>query len=61
MHLIQILSLVLPLNLKLYSEAFKHLRVISQKKKKKKKKHLRAKSNHKSINLHLIFVNFDSI
>lgn len=57
MHLIQILSLVLPLNLKLYSEAFKHLRVISQ----KKKKHLRAKSNHKSINLHLIFVNFDSI
>ena len=37
MHLIQILSLVLPLNLKLYSEAFKHLRVISQKKKKKKK------------------------
>ena len=34
MHLIQILSLVLPLNLKLYSEAFKHLRVISQKKKK---------------------------
>ena len=33
MHLIQILSLVLPLNLKLYSEAFKHLRVISQKKK----------------------------
>ena len=46
MHLIQILSLVLPLNLKLYSEAFKHLR---------------AKSNHKSINLHLIFVNFDSI
>ena len=38
MHLIQILSLVLPLNLKLYSEAFKHLRVISQKKKKKKKK-----------------------
>ena len=60
MHLIQILSLVLPLNLKLYSEAFKHLRVISQKK-KKKKKHLRAKSNHKSINLHLIFVNFDSI
>ena len=60
MHLIQILSLVLPLNLKLYSEAFKHLRVISQKK-KKKKKHLQAKSNHKSINLHLIFVNFDSI
>ena len=60
MHLIQILSLVLPLNLKLYSEAFKHLRVISQKK-KKKKKNLRAKSNHKSINLHLIFVNFDSI
>ena len=59
MHLIQILSLVLPLNLKLYSEAFKHLRVFSQK--KKKKKHLRAKSNHKSINLHLIFVNFDSI
>ena len=59
MHLIQILSLVLPLNLKLYSEAFKHLRVISHK--KKKKKHLRAKSNHKSINLHLIFVNFDSI
>ena len=58
MHLIQILSLVLPLNLKLYSEAFKHLRVISQ---KKKKKHLWAKSNHKSINLHLIFVNFDSI
>ena len=35
MHLKQILSLVLPLNLKLYSEAFKHLRVISQKKKKK--------------------------
>lgn len=58
MHLIQILSLVLPLNLKLYSEAFKHLRLISH---KKKKKHLRAKSNHKSINLHLIFVNFDSI
>ena len=48
MHLIQNtqILLVLPHNLSLYSKVFKLLW---------------AKSNHKSIKLHLIFVNLDSI